>query len=645
MTTASTAPPAWPHCGEGADADDQVGCRGIRIAPGGKCLNHLPQADRDAYIGSITTGSSLDLRGTTIDTTVLDRILAASTDPATGRPHLGDADFRSATFTGDAGFRSATFAGDAGFESATFTGRAGFESATFNGHAGFRSATFTTYADFQSATFNGHAGFRSATFATYALFQSATFNGDAGFHSATITHAVFRWAAFNGDAVFRSATFNGDAGFHSATFTNRASFESATFTTYADFESATFNDHAVFRSATFHDVFRFASAFVAGDLHFAGVTFEGLQHIGPFVCAGRVSFDRARLTGSQVTIEAAAWAVRFERTTFEGSAALRLRYANVQLSQAALAAPIAVQAWPVPYTRPDGTELDESPLHAHPPDVHLLSLEGVDAAHVVLTDVDLGRCQFTGAFHLDQIQIGFGCRFAEPPAGWHRRGTFPARWSRRKVLAEEQHWRAQAGGRAGQGWVAGPHHRVPGRGAGPDDLVGVYQQLRKAFEEARNEPDAADFYYGEMEARRHDPQRPWGERRLLWVYWLASGYGLRASRALGWLLAAMGVTLLLMVLFGLPNETPDPRTTGTWTAGTVNVTTRAPDPVLTLSWRKRLTAARTEKATVVVVNSVVFRSSGQNLTLPGTAIEMASRIGEPMLLGLAALAVRSRVKR
>ncbi|MEE1820828.1 hypothetical protein PUR61_01210 [Streptomyces sp. BE20] len=67
------------------------------------------------------------------------------------------------------------------------------------------------------------------------------------------------------------------------------------------------------------------------------------------------------------------------------------------------------------------------------------------------------------------------------------------------------------------------------------------------------------------------------------MYWLASGYGLRASRALAWLLAAMGVTLVLMVLFGLPNETPDPRTTGTWTAGTVNVTTRAPDPVLTLS--------------------------------------------------------------
>ncbi|GAA0990895.1 hypothetical protein GCM10009576_067160 [Streptomyces rhizosphaericus] len=47
----------------------------------------------------------------------------------------------------------------------------------------------------------------------------------------------------------------------------------------------------------------------------------------------------------------------------------------------------------------------------------------------------------------------------------------------------------------------------------------------------------------------------------------------------------------------------------------------------------------------VVVNSVVFRSSGQDLTTTGTYTEMASRPTEPVLLGLAALAIRGRVKR
>ncbi|MCX5215374.1 hypothetical protein OG689_40055, partial [Kitasatospora sp. NBC_00240] len=182
-------------------------------------------------------------------------------------------------------------------------------------------------------------------------------------------------------------------------------------------------------------------------------------------------------------------------------------------------------------------------------------------------------------------------------------------------------------------------------GPGPEDLAGVYQQVRRAFEEAGNEPDAADFYYGEMEMRRLDRRRPRAERRLLGAYWLVSGYGLRASRALAWLLAAMAASLLLLVLFGLPDDTPDPRSTGTYAAGSVRLTTRTPEPVLTLPWERRVTGARVGRAALVVVNSVVFRSGGQNLTLPGAVVEMASRIGEPVLLGLAALAVRSRVKR
>jgi hypothetical protein len=47
----------------------------------------------------------------------------------------------------------------------------------------------------------------------------------------------------------------------------------------------------------------------------------------------------------------------------------------------------------------------------------------------------------------------------------------------------------------------------------------------------------------------------------------------------------------------------------------------------------------------VTLDSVIFRSSGQDLTTTGTYIEMASRVTEPVLLGLALLAVCNRVKR
>ncbi|WP_324788114.1 hypothetical protein [Streptomyces sp. H51] len=45
------------------------------------------------------------------------------------------------------------------------------------------------------------------------------------------------------------------------------------------------------------------------------------------------------------------------------------------------------------------------------------------------------------------------------------------------------------------------------------------------------------------------------------------------------------------------------------------------------------------------LSSVVFRSSGNNPTTACTYIEMASRVTEPVLPGLAVLAVRNRVGR
>jgi hypothetical protein len=180
----------------------------------------------------------------------------------------------------------------------------------------------------------------------------------------------------------------------------------------------------------------------------------------------------------------------------------------------------------------------------------------------------------------------------------------------------------------------------------PASLAPVYRQLRKSFEDSKNEPGAADFYYGEMEMRRHTPETPQAERGLLTAYWAVSGYGLRALRALIWLLLAMTGTVLAMMLWGLPANDPKPETTGKVTGQHIRLTTdvpKPPNPVGPL--HERLSAQRFEKGLRVVVNSVIFRSSGQDLTTVGVYTEMTSRLFEPVLLGLAVLAVRGRVKR
>ncbi len=622
-------PPPWPHCAHGADpAADPLGCRGIHVPGYTECLAHLAGADRDAYLAGLTPGASIDHRGTTFTESLLIALLNALRDSVTGHPRLGDAWFGSATFEGTAAFGSATFEGTAAFGSATFEGTAGFESATFQHGAMFDSTTFKRGAAFLWATFEGTAGFESATFQHGAMFDSTTFKDNALFGSATYKDtAWFESATFQGGAAFGSATFEGTAGFESATFQGGAAFDSATFQGTAAFGSATFQGTAWFDSATFQ-----------GDAMFDSATFVEADQFGPLVRAGRLVLSGA-MFGSPVTLSFVVRRLECRRTRWSSTAEIRLRYARVDFAHAVFEYPLTIAAEPDPFVLNDGRPLAEGLFpSAYDPGVRVASLRGVDAAHLDLADLDLSECLFTGTVHLDQLRLEGACTFNTAPPAVHWRHWPPIRFTERRVLAEEHHWRASQPG-AVQGWVLGT-----GR-AGPLQLAPVYRALRKAFEDGKHEPGAADFYYGEMEMRRHADDIPRSERGLLTAYWALSGYGLRASRALAWLGAAMLVTILLLMAFGLAQDTPKQTATGTVPAGGGKVTFEigTDDPKNPTS--DRFTGKRFEKALNDTLNSVVFRASGQDLTTAGTYIEMTSRLTEPILLGLAVLAIRNRVKR
>ncbi|WP_367318234.1 pentapeptide repeat-containing protein [Streptomyces sp. HUAS ZL42] len=628
MSTPS--PPSWPHCGHGANtATAPVGCQGIHVPGYTACLAHLTEVDRTTYLASLAPGADIDHRGTAFTQQLLEDLLNALKDPSTGKPHLGDAMFAGAQFSGAAGFTDARFSGPAGFTDAWFSGPAEFTDARFSGEA-----------IFVGTQFSGTTWFHRTQFAGEATFGDAQFSGEVRFHGAQ----------FFGDAWFSHVQFSGHASFYEAQFSGIPSFGEAQFSGYATFDGAQFSSHAMFASAQFSD-----------DVSFDGVRFEDAPVLGPLVCAGQVVLSGAVFV-LPVTLEIAAQEVVCERTRWESTATIRVRYAAVDLGHAVLAAPVAVIAHPAPFhftysDSPVSEDLLAGPGRQprSPDQVRVVSVQGVDAAHLVLTDIDLADCLFSGAFHLDQLRLEGRTTFAPTPIGWQRRGFRLVHFTRRRTLAEEHHWRAHiadqplpAEGAAPEArlWRPGPHHTDPARTPGPEDVAALYRQLRKAFEDGKNEPGAADFYYGECEMRRYDTTGTTeGERRLLWGYWLLSGYGLRASRAFTWLLAAMSLTVLLLMAFGLPARDPEPATTGTLSGSKISLNTSTPDPTLHSGWSQRWSWARTEKATRVAVNSVVFRSSGQNLTTVGTYIEMTSRLLEPILLALGVLAIRGRIKR
>ncbi|MFI6663066.1 pentapeptide repeat-containing protein [Streptomyces sp. NPDC050523] len=445
-----------------------------------------------------------------------------------------------------------------------------------------------------------------------------------------------------GDATFVLATFEGGAGFESATFEGTAWFESATFNRDAIFGSATFEGISWFGSATFKGDTGFESATFKGDTGFESAAFEGADRLGPLMCAGRLSLAGA-VFRAPVTLSIATRRLECRRTRWSSTAEVRLRYATVDFAHAVFEYPLTIAAEPEAFVLTDGQQMTEAPLAGSPDAaVRMASLRGVDAAHLVLADVDLAGCLFNGTVHLDQVRLEGTCSFDSVPPRTHRRGGRPVRFTERCVLAEEHHWRARQ-----PGAVLGWNTAVVGAGqVGPAQLAPVYRALRKAFEDGKNEPGAADFYYGEMEMRRHDRTGTTrAERGLLHGYWMLSGYGLRASRALGWLAAAMLVTMVLLMGFGLPRDDPKQEATGTVPPGGGRVTFEIGKDNPRNPTGNRFTGERFEKALNVTLNSVVFRSADQDLTTAGTYVEMASRLAEPVLLGLAVLAVRNRVKR
>jgi hypothetical protein len=626
----SLIPPDWPYCGYGADtASNSVGCRGRQVEAGGACLAHLTDTDRATYLIGLVPGSDLDHRGTHFADDLLQQVLHRLRDPTTGRCYLGTVLFNEATFSASASFHAATFSADAQFLRAMFSAEASFEEAAFNADASFRGAAFDADARFREATFSAETSFEEAAFDADASFGGAMFSARTSFEEAT----------FSADASFRGATFSADAWFRGAAFDAEASFEEATFSARTSFEEATFSADAQFGEARFSADLWFGGARFCACASFYEATFEAASHLGPMVCNDTLSLSGARFAGP-VTVEAAAARLVCRGTRWESKAALRLRYAAVDLSDAVYEYPLSITTQTTGFRNWAGFVLAEGELSNPDAGVSLTSLRGADAAHLTLHNVDLASCIMSGTLHLDQLRLEGECPLAPAPSGLRWRGLIPLRWTARRTLAEEHHWRA-AQGRAG--WRPAPEGVEV---VGPAVLTPVYRQLRKSLEDGKNEPDAADFYYGEMDMRRHDPKRPRAERALLALYWAASGYGLRSSRALGWLLGAMAATVLVMMLWGIPTDDPKPATTGQLTGQTISLTTDKPDPVNpTGSLRSRLTSERWEKSLRVVVNSVAFRSSGQDLTITGTYAEMASRLTEPVLLGLTALAIRGRVKR
>jgi pentapeptide repeat protein len=618
-------------------------CQGVRVAGHERCWRHLSGAGLKAALASLSPGADLDARGTVLDAKRLGLILYAVADLHTGCPVFGHATFTCAQFEAGASFENATFSAAAIFEHATFRGGVTFRSATFAGNSRFSHAAFARAAQFVAAVFSKDVMFTGAKFSSAAYFRNATFNGGAIFRAAGFgdtadfgdvtfaRYADFQQAEFGQFVTFERVQFRGVASFGGAEFTGDAVFQQAQFyggppaggEVRGGFGGTKFRRDARFDEAVFHRVANLAGAEFGGDAlyvatqfreeaRFTRATVAGALQIGPSEVGGTLNLSGLRASGA-VRVIVAARQVGCSGGEFGGRVWLSLWGGELRLVDSVFAAPVTVESSLEPVGPATGEQAGRLLGRCVP--VAVRSLRGTDAGHLTLTDVDLSRCVLSGLRRPELLRLDGRCLFAPAPRGWHLRWRWvPWRWTARETLYEEHLWRQTlAGSGRGAGWgMPDADGGEPGAVIGPVRLAVLYRQLRRAVEDARNEPGAADLYYGEMEMRRLGAVRR-GERWLLGAYWLVSGYGLRAGRALAVLAALVAAAAVTQQRVGFGGPVPG-------------------------LWRCALYAAGS-------VVSLDLHGHLPALTGWGELVRLLLRVAGPVLLGLAALAVRGRVKR
>jgi hypothetical protein len=560
----------WPKC----EAD---GCSGVVIEEFGRCLAHLQPIERIEFLGRGL--ETLDLRGVSLTRVLLDAVIRALPE---------DGDVRVAA--------------DCRFEDATFVEGTNFRHVRFAGLCTFNRIVVKNYLSFAFCEFDPKYGcmFDKIDVAQSLTFDHCVVSGNFYLNDSSVFHLSVKESSFSKSLIVLGLTGEG---------LNMQAVEGGRFTLGT----------STFRIGKIKEL-RFAEAALedlefATDLSIDRSRVEEIR-IGEIKCGQTFAATASRFAGGgRLGPITAPLASRITDCSFAGRPTLTVRSdrlnlrgtrfpdgANVSLGDATVNLAETTFGQPSLLTRMEGDKVN-SP--------NVLTAAGADLLNVAVDDVDLRECRFRHAHNLDALRFTPRTAFARSPSGIHRRrGRLPLTYvSARRVLHEEKLWRAKHGAAGWNDLEASKAADAPDAG----EIAEYYRSLRRAREGVRDEPGAADFYYGEMEMRRHDHNATWPERSILFLYWAMSGYGLRASRALGTL--AVLTVIFTLVFWKTGIAVPVRARNGFWSAATY------------------------------ALGAMTLHPPARILTTAGEAVSVAFRVLGPALVALALLSIRGRVRR
>ena len=372
--------------------------------------------------------------------------------------------------------------------------------------------------------------FSQALTARFGIFNGGALNctGSTFLQGADISYSQAERVSFGFESCTFRQPFSAD-GIDGGVQLGKSSFEQN-----VSFKHA--KGHLILNEVRIHGLIDLSHADCTG-VHGEQLFAETANRLGP--CKAR-SFYLPRATFlSRVHIDVTSDDVNLSGALLKEGGLIEVESNSIQLSQVSIGGPLRVSG------KPQATRQAE-----------IRGLLNSDAGQISFALVDLSRCSFYGAHGLGNIDIESTVTFSRGP--W---------WSgKRRYIADEFAWRAGAGRLHSYGWeIQGVHvgaeqpKRLKGEpekillpALGAAQVAAIYRELRRSLESKSDMPGAAHFYYGEMEMRKWSA--PPLERGLLWLYWLVSGYGMRARRALLSWVALIVLGAYLMTFGGFEQE-------------------------------------------------------------------------------------------
>lgn len=445
------------------------------------------------------------------------------------------------------------------------------------------SVTFRGDLDLKGAIFHDGIDVRNCTFERWLSVSFADFRNAPGYF-----HNCKMLSGFEANYVHTDQ----HVGFESCIFSGGVQAEGVTKVMRVD-DCDVSGDLNLNYSAV--ETFTLDRTTISGNLMFDPFEATSLRAIGMECQSTRIGAVRASMEvdlsdarfGRRVELEIDADRLNLTGTTFAGGGRIDVKRAKIMFDRTVLDGHLTVDG--------KGTAA-------------IAALRNTDVSSISLLSIDLSHCLLSEASALDAISVESTATFKDAPGSWR---------TKRQCTADEYAWRALNSKFRRKDW----EFTSLKQGSKKMDLVipvisatevaATYRSLRKSLESRANEPGAADFYYGEMEMRRLDRRVSVPERAILTVYWMISGYGLRSLRAIIAILIALGVGAILLKNHGFVS------------------------PGVTFT-----------DAVVGALESIIPGSKQElPLDLEGRMINVALKIAGPILIALAALAVRNRVRR